>query len=95
MALKTRNRKAWAYCPAYEIESNLNLRVDQQILRFDISMNDIAHVTKCYSLNHLVYEESETFRVDSGSVLFEHLQEIFLNILKHKVEPSFSNRNQW
>jgi hypothetical protein len=57
-------------------------------------MNDIAHVTKCYSLNHLVYEESETFRVDSGSVLFEHLQEIFLNILKHKVEPSFSNRNK-
>ena len=69
--------------------------MDQQILRLDISMNDIAHVTKCYSLNHLVNEESEPFRVDAGSILFEHLQEIFLNILKHKVEPSFSNRNQW
>jgi len=64
--------------------------VDQQIFGLDISMNDIAEVTKCHPLNHLVNEESEPFRVDAGSILFEHLQEILLDILKHKVESSFS-----
>ena len=64
--------------------------MDQQIFRLDISMNDIAEVTKSYPLNHLVYEESETFRVDASCIFFEHLQEILLNILKHKVESSFS-----
>jgi len=55
-------------------------------------MNDIAHVTKCYSLNHLVYEKPEAFWVDSGSVLFEYLQEIFLDVLEHKVKSAFSNQ---
>jgi len=55
-------------------------------------MNDITHMTKCYSLDHLVYEKSQAFWVDSSSVLFEYLQKIFLDILEYKVKSAFSKQ---
>jgi hypothetical protein len=53
------------------MNSKFFLRVDEEILRFDISVNDIASVAESNSFYHLVDEVAETLRVDANCVFFE------------------------
>ena len=52
------------------MNSKFFLRVDEEILRFDISVNDIASVAESDSFYHLVDEVAKTLRVDANCVFF-------------------------
>ena len=38
-----------------------HLRIDQQVFRFDIAMDDVWSMAECDAFNHLIGKESEAF----------------------------------
>lgn len=56
-------------------------------------MDHVGSVAKRDTFYHLVDEVSQTFRIYTNCVLFQHFQQILLNVLEDEVESAFSKRN--
>jgi hypothetical protein len=56
-------------------------------------MDHVGSVAKRDTFDHLVDEVSQTFRIYPNCVLFQHLQQILLNVLEDEVEAALSKGN--
>ena len=69
-----------------------HLRLDEEVLWFDVSMDHIVPVTILYGFQQLVDVVAYVFQIDSIGVLFEYFEQVLLQIFKYEVEsvhPTF------
>lgn len=56
-------------------------------------MNYVGSVAKCDTFDHLVDEVSQAFWIYPDCVLFQHLQQVLLYVLKDEVQAALSKND--
>lgn len=57
--------------------------MNEQIFRLDVSVDHVFAVTVLDGLEQLVYVLTDQYFIDAVGVLFQHLEQVLLQILKH------------
>jgi hypothetical protein len=63
---------------------------NQQILRFDVPVNDVIGVHVGKSLDKLIHNIFNELGFEAVGGLFEYFEQVILNILKDEVDDTFS-----
>ena len=70
------------------------LWINEEVLWFDVAMDHVIAMAVLDCLEQLVDEATDLIEFDSVGVLFEDLEQVLVEVLKHQVQTVAPNRRE-